>query len=464
LTGAPARLLALLLAAAGLGAAPAPSQEAEAHFRLGTEALRHRDWPAAIEHLEKARALRPRHVEALYYLAQAYHLDGQGPAGLAAIRRAAALAPQRAELAQKHGELLCEANRCREGLRLLLKARRLDPSLPDLDFDLGMAYHKQAALPEAQRHLQAAWRQDPRNLLAARFLADVLGRQDRWAEARDLYAAVAQREPENAWALYGLGRSLVALGQPEAALAPLREALGADPTVAEAHFQLGQALRELGRREESESELRLFKALRDRAPSAGALSSRRTPFEERVWQECRRLLDQGREAEALAHLRRLSGSAPGRPEYLLGVLAFNLGRADDAARLLARAAAAAPQDAPALASLGRAHVAQGDLPRAEEALRRARTLEPQGELALLGTAELAYARGDWEGAARHFEQSRTRQVPALLKLCRAYLQAGEPAKALEAADLVRAFGKGDAASLRELEEILAQGRAAASRP
>src|SRR6185295_3865324 len=178
-------------------------------------------WPEAIDHLQKAQTLRPRHGETLYYLAQAYYLDGQREPAQQAMRRALVLAPNRPEFAQKYGEYLCEANLCKEGLRYLRKARRLDPSLALLDFDLGMAYHKQAALPEARRHLEAALKQDGGNLLAARFLADVLGRQDQWKEARDLYQLVVARDPENAWALYGLGRALVALGEHEAALAPL---------------------------------------------------------------------------------------------------------------------------------------------------------------------------------------------------------------------------------------------------
>ena len=218
-----------------------------------------------------------------------------------------------------------------------------------------MAYHKQAELPEARRYLEAAVKADPGNLVAARFLADVYGREERWREARDLYQRVVAREPGNAWAAYGVGRALIGLGEYEAALAPLRSALVADPALAEAHFQLGQALRQLGRRPESERELALFKALRDRAAGAdGPLRSQRTPFEARVWKTCAALLAENREGEALAYLDSLPGARPERSPYLLGVLAFNLGRSGDAVRLLKKAVALAPEDADALASLGRA--------------------------------------------------------------------------------------------------------------
>src|SRR5258706_14662835 len=110
----------------GLRAFP---RSGEIAVRVGTLNLSLRHWPQAIEYLQKGHALRPRDVDALYYLAQAYYLDGQiGPARKA-ILDAATLAPARADIAQKQGEYLCEDNACAEGLRLLLKARGLDPTL-----------------------------------------------------------------------------------------------------------------------------------------------------------------------------------------------------------------------------------------------------------------------------------------------------------------------------------------------
>jgi type IV pilus assembly protein PilF len=85
---------------------------AETSFQAGIIALRQADWPNAIEHLRRAHALRPRHVDTLYYLAQAYYLDGQHAPALDTIQRAIAIAPRRAEIAQKYGEYLCEANQC----------------------------------------------------------------------------------------------------------------------------------------------------------------------------------------------------------------------------------------------------------------------------------------------------------------------------------------------------------------
>jgi tetratricopeptide (TPR) repeat protein len=430
-------------------------KSAELSLRVGTLYLREGNWPEAIRYLRHARDLRPRHVDTLYYLAQACHLDGQYGPALEVIRRASELAPERADVAQKYGEYLCEGKLCQEGLRYLLKAQRLDPTLANIEFDLGMAYHRQSAVPEAQQHLEAALKGDPGNLVAARFLADVLHRQGEWATARDLYEVVIAREPQNAWALYGLGRALVALGKHEEALAPLRRSLAVDPTIGEAHFQLARALRQLGRHDEEQRELYLFKAFGDRKQIASpVVKAAQTPFESRIWEMCRRLLDENKEPEALEYLDSQLNADRAHSQYLLGVLCFSLKRSADAVRLLAQAAASSPGDAAALAFLGRAYVAQAQYDQAETTLARARALASNDELPLIGSAELEYARGHWDETIRYLEQSRTTQVPALLLLCRAYLLAGNRAKALEVGDLVRAYGRDDTVSLRALDGIL----------
>ena len=430
--------------------------------RIGTLYLRDSNWPQAIEYLQRGSALRPRDVDTLYYLGQAFYLDGQHGPARKAIVRAATLAPDRPDVAQKLGEYLCEGDLCTEALPYLLKARSLDPTLPNIDFDLGMTYHKLAHVPEAQRYLEAAFKKDPGNLSAARFLADVFGRQNQWDKAKGLYQIVLAAEPRNAWALYGLGRALIALGDHEGALGPLRDSVVVEPAIAEAHFQLGNALRQLGRREEASRELRLFKALRDRTEGAApAVSFKRTGTEARIWAVCESFLNENKESEALAYLDSLSEDRAVKSHYLLGVLYFNHGRHSDAVRMLTRAAEISPGDADVLAFLGRAYLAAGEYGAAQETLARARALQPKAELPLVGSGELEYARRDWNQAIDYFERSKTSQVPVLLKLCRSYFRISNQAKALETAELVRAFGSGDAVSLRELESLLTAERAPA---
>ena len=119
-------------------------------FHLGTLRMRQHDWPKAIEYLEKCRLLQPRNVDVLFYLAQAHYLNGELVPAQETILIAARLAPKDAAVLQKAGEYLCEGNDCGPGLDDLLKARKLDPALENIDMDLGMAYYKLFKHQEAQ--------------------------------------------------------------------------------------------------------------------------------------------------------------------------------------------------------------------------------------------------------------------------------------------------------------------------
>src|SRR5262245_2387507 len=97
----------------------------ELAYRLGLLCLREGQWADAIQHLEASREARPRDVDGLYYLAQAYFLHGEHRRAHETLERAAALAPDDAAVAQKRGEYLCEDDLCGDGLPHLERARAL---------------------------------------------------------------------------------------------------------------------------------------------------------------------------------------------------------------------------------------------------------------------------------------------------------------------------------------------------
>jgi Flp pilus assembly protein TadD len=68
---------------------------------------------------------------------------------------------------------------------------------------------------------------------------------------------------------------LVKLGQFQNSLKWLKRAVELDPAHSEAHYQLGQALRQLGREEEANSELETFRAIKARETPARARQPRR---------------------------------------------------------------------------------------------------------------------------------------------------------------------------------------------
>src|SRR6266852_2295294 len=116
---------------------------------------------------------------------------------------------------------------------------------------------------------------------------------------------------------YGLGRALLGQRKATASLAWFEKALAMDPSLVECHFHMASALRTLGRTEEAERHLKIFKAIQATIAVPAALSRVSDPDQEVVWTACQRLVEQGHEAEALERLHSVAGQ---RAYYLLGAL------------------------------------------------------------------------------------------------------------------------------------------------
>ena len=427
-------------------------KNAEVLFHLGTLRMRQNDWPKAIEYLKKCTALQPRNADVLFYLAQAHYLNGELGQAQKTILSAARLAPKEAAVLQKTGEYLCEGNDCGPGLDNLLKARKLDPALENIDVDLGMAYYKLFKHKEAQPILEAVFRKDPNNLVAALILGEIAAYQGNWEKARGLYEYVLMRKPRNASALKDLGTALVALGKDEEALSPLHEALDIDPSLSDVHFQLGRALRNLGRSEESLHEMELFQSIRDRAHIAQTLVSPAKASQNEHWRECEKLLKENGESAAIAYVNSVAAKTHSQLNayYMVGMLYSAQQRDEDAIRVLHKAAQVSPNNADIVAFLGRVYLRDHNYEQSELDLKRALEMSPVNQIALVGMGELQYARGQWTDAARYFDESRTQEVSSLLMMCDSYVRAGNHDKAREAAELVRVFAHGDTKSLEEL--------------
>jgi tetratricopeptide (TPR) repeat protein len=88
----------------------------------------------------------------------------------------------------------------------------------------------------------------------------LMGRRH-FAQAAVLLERAARLEPRRGSIIEALGRAYYNSGQHERAAEAFRELLGIDPSLAYAHFALGQSLKRLGRPEEARTHLRLAVAL-----------------------------------------------------------------------------------------------------------------------------------------------------------------------------------------------------------
>ncbi|HEX9186023.1 MAG TPA: tetratricopeptide repeat protein, partial [Vicinamibacteria bacterium] len=322
----------------------------------------------------------------------------------------------------------------------LLKAQKLNPDEPGLDLALGNTYLSLLEVEPARAALERALRKDPKNPAVISALASASSKARDHAAARTYYQQVLDLGYDDAEYHLGLGAALLGQGENEAAIDHLNRAIATNPRLEEAHFHLARAYQAAGRREDSQRELGVFRALK-----ANPLETleQRDELERGLWRQAEGHLREGQEAAALKLLTR--GNVKGNsPEYLVGALYYRLGRLADAERLLAKAAAAAPDLPNVRTYLALVYTEQGRLDEAEAILAAEAARSPREPLVLLGLGQLRFRQKSWKDAARYLQESKLVVPAALLMLCEAQLELGEAPAARETARVLVALAPGDA--------------------
>ncbi|WP_413207540.1 tetratricopeptide repeat protein [Rhodospirillum sp. A1_3_36] len=192
--------------------------------------------------------------------------------------------------------------------------------------------------------------------------ADALLSAGALAEARDLYRSALALEPRHSPALAGLGRILLAVHRPDAAVEPLTVALENAPHRLDIRADLAMALARTG---QSEQALDIATPL---PPTEGALTFRVDQLEAL-----------GRRQEALALLAEARSLYPESRELIRrqGILTRRAGRWEEAEPCWRALVLQDPEDASAWSSLGTTLAALGREAEAEAALTRATDLAPE---------------------------------------------------------------------------------------
>jgi tetratricopeptide (TPR) repeat protein len=149
----------------------------------------------------------------------------------------------------------------------------LDPRRPGVHFRLGrvlLARSQRATADsgdeaEALKEFQQELELDPTHANAAYEIGEIHRKAGRLDTAREYFETALKSYPEFEEALVGLGRTLVALGKPEPAVALLQKAIAIDATSQVAYYQLAQAYRALGNATAQEKALAAFEQLKTAA-------------------------------------------------------------------------------------------------------------------------------------------------------------------------------------------------------
>lgn len=233
------------------------------------------------------------------------------------------------------------------------------------------------------------------------------------------------REPGNAAAYAGLGQAYLALGDPERAVAPLETALALAPRRPHAFCALAEAYVQLRARSEA---LRAIDAALKRNPECG--HAHLVAGEQ--W------LRDDDLTRALAEFRlaiRHSRGSP-IPYQKAGYVLLELGRTDEAERVLREGLRADPRHTGIHLLLGRLYASRPADPRAleqaEEHYRAALVSNPRAEAVLGALGSLARQRGDEQQARRWWQEAlrlNPNQHQALYGMAQLELAAGRPEQA-----------------------------------
>jgi tetratricopeptide (TPR) repeat protein len=365
----------------------------------------------AVRTLDEAAAAA-RDPEALFLVAAEYAwLKRSGPAE----RLFARLLAER-PLPQTHvliGRTWRDAGDYDRARAHLQKALAQDPRVRRAHYYLGMVALADARvgperLERAITELRAELKLAPADALAQDQLGVALLDTGRAAEALSAFEAAVAAE-ERSLHLQHLGTALLALERPQDAAAALFRALerageedGPEAEQEKIHYQLGLALRKVGRTDEAATHLaearRLAAIPRTAEPQAALALMEGSPLGELTRTQRRDVAQrvkaglarasmnmgvmrvQARDFPAgAAFFERAAALQPDLPrvQYALGVAWFNAGRYDKALEPLARAAAEQPDSAELLVVLGQAHAEQGDDAAAVDVLTRALRLKPE---------------------------------------------------------------------------------------
>jgi tetratricopeptide (TPR) repeat protein len=457
------KLRGLLLEEAGRGADAAQAYEKALQimpndpvllFKFGVNQLAVGDNDQAIHLFLRHLSILPRDGDALFYLAQAYHLNGQDDLALKAARESVKVAPDNAQVWQKYGELTCISGDKEAGLRLLMKARHIDPSLEQIDLDIGTAYFDTMDFSNAVRYFAKAADRQPLDLSALALLASAKVRLSQWQDARSVFQRILAIKKNDVDSLLGLGDCELELKQYQEAIDTLQRALQMDPTQMQSHYYLSRAYAGLGKTDEAQHEAELHQRMEQMSFAQPELGSEGNKS---IWNQSRQLLTEQREDEALKLFQQGSKGAsatPGDAHVFIGSLYFSMGNAEDALRNLHRALEIEPTVRGAHTYVGQIALQRGDLDAAEK--------EFEAELAndrnyLPAIAELGgvrYRQQRWAEAADLLSNSRTRNSMLLYMLCDSFFHLGKKLDAELTAEVLASYARSEPEAMRALIDLL----------
>jgi Tfp pilus assembly protein PilF len=409
----------------------------------------------AIKLLEHCVRILPGDGDAHYYLAQAYHLNGQDNLALPEIRMSLKAEPDNAAVWQKYGELLCSSDDCEAGLKWLLKAQHSDPTLPRIDYDIALTDYKLMDLAGTAQFAARAVETQPNDLAGLELLANADSRLARWSEAKRTFESILALKADDVDALLGLGQCDLELKNYSAAIDQLQLGLRLAPTRPLAHFYLSRAYAGMGKTADAQHEAALHQLMMEQMTFSQSVESdgNESPIKAEAYQ----LLTEHHEEDALQlYRKRFKGTSatPADAYVFVGKLYLIMGDKDDGLRSLHHALEMQSTVRGAHTYEGILALKLGDLNGAEKQFKAELANDPNYQMAIAEMGEVRYHQGIWADAAEQLAKSRTMTPELLYMLCDSYFHLGKVSDADLTAETVAAYGRNKPEVMKDLTDLL----------
>lgn len=347
-------------------ASPAQRAASDPRVYQAQQEVEKKNYPHAVELLSGFLKDFPNDPTAHFQLGYVYGIMKRNDDSAAEYRRAAELKPDFAEAHLNLGLTLLDAKDFTAAATALQRAAELMPDQARPKYLAGLALERSGNFTGAIAQYESASKIDPNNFDIDLHWGVCLLRADRAEDAeKQLRQAIALRgdsEPAHS----ALADALLRQKKTDAAVAELRATLERNGGDAQARLKLARTLNDLGK-----------------------------------------------QADALAELDRVDANAAPSPESAKLRASISISQKDwnGAAKSLAIASAAAPEDAALHAEYGRILLQQRDFPSAERELRKALTLDGKQTDALRNLVSTVYLAGNCDATLQLLDILEKRETP-----------------------------------------------------
>jgi tetratricopeptide (TPR) repeat protein len=215
-------------------------------FNFGLAAYKAEQFKEAIPPLERELAARPANVQAKQLLGMSYFVTENYARAASLLAEVVALRPDNVGLSYTLALSLIKQGKAEEANRVIQQMIATSGNSPQLHIVLGQAYYEQGDTAKSLEELRAALAVDARTPLAHYYTGLIHLKDGKLDDAAREFEAELALNPADLQSKYHLGFVLLARQDAARGVRVMREVVGVKPDFADARYELGKALLQQG--------------------------------------------------------------------------------------------------------------------------------------------------------------------------------------------------------------------------